>query len=1741
MRKLSRSTLSILLAAALIVPQGGVFASDISEETSQTIEAAPSFEIYTTSATAAVVDSGTFGTGLTWGVYDSGELLISGTGAMPDYSWSTQAPWYSHRDAITSVVVNTGITEIGERSFYNLTNLVSAQVSDTVTAIGNRAFWWCESLTTVQLGNSVATIGYNAFDTCPNLTSINIPTSVTFIGHNAFSGCTSLPNLDIPETVSYVGGVTFYECDTISTANIPDSTTAIGGLSYYGCDSLTTVSIPEGIKSIGVWAFRHCANLTSVTIPEAVDEIGAYAFAYCDDLASATIYSRDAEFGDYVFESVASGFTVYAYLGSTAHAYATKNGYNFVPLTGTGEISASGKCGDGLMWSLNDYGELVITGAGDMTVWAKASDAPWHAYRAYITAVTVEAGVATISDYSFTDFSALTKLTVKSRDLTFASAAIGGSAAAPTVYGYAGTTAQTFASSKGYSFVALEDRPVVASGECGDNLVWIFYEDGILEISGVGEMYNYTSGSPATWNAHADKITKVSIGNGATSIGNYAFRRCTALASVEFADTVTSIGDSAFYWCTALEEIEIPANVTEIGANAFSGCSNLAKLTLVDGLVSIGAGAFAYCEKLTSVNIPASVTTIGDTAFASCTALTGFTVDSENENFTVDTYGVLYDKEMTTLIQYPSASTRTAYTVPATVTTIAASAFEGAQNLKIVTIGNGVLNIGDAAFASCANLTKVSVAARNTAYGFGVFVGADENLVIYGYSGSTTQTYANKNSHTFVSYSDRTIVAFGQCGANAEWILYEDGELEITGTGAMYNWTGSSNAPWYSYRDQITSVTINSGITTIGNYAFTNCNNLASIYIGDDVTTIGNYAFRRCTALTSVEIPESVVTIGASAFYNCSALVDVNIPSTVSVIAGNTFSGCSALETVTIPEGVTTISANAFSYCDLLEEVYISSTVTTIEDGAFAGCPALAKFVVDENNTSYASDADGVLFTADMAKLVQYPIGSEKTAYDVPETVETIAASAFEGAVSLKSVYMGELVTDIGDMAFASCSALTKATIEAQIVSFGFLVFDGTHENFTIYGYNDSSAQSYASENGHKFSVIVIRNVVASGDCGEAATWTLYDDGSLEIEGSGAMYDWTGSAAAPWSAYTSQINTVIISDGITTIGNYAFNGCTALIDVTMGADVATIGNSAFRHCTGLMLLSIGSGVETIGESAFYGCTTIEFIELSDSVTTISDNAFSGCSSLDSIDIPASVATIGTNAFANCTRLSSINVDADNAAYSSDDGVLFNKNATILILFPMNSAITEYAVPETVTAIGDSAFDSAANLETVELGEAVASIGDCAFYSAANLTKAVINSTDAAFGLAVFDGVSADFEIHGYNGSTAETYANENSITFVSLDAPITYVAKVGETSYATLAEALAATGDITLLADITDEVAVAKVVSIIKNGFTANVVAADGYELIESDDAYNVYTAVTKFDLSGVTMTLGASLSLDFAVNTSKLTGTDNYAQMTIVYADGRPSDTLIVPQSEWTVYSGKIYTAKFVGMTAKQMNDVVTAVVYNANGQVVSNPKSDSIETYAVRMLNGSAASNKKLRSVYVDMLNYGAAAQMQFSYDTANLANRNLTEAHQAWATTTVETTNDRISGTGYAGTTLTLESAIQLDLVFNNSTVGSNYANLYAIATYADHYGNAKEIRIEGSDFIKYSSKLCQISITGMAVADYKALVTCTVYKADGTKITSAADSIGSYANRNSASLGATVDTIVKFGASSYNYFH
>ena len=202
------------------------------------------------------------------------------------------------------------------------------------------------------------------------------------------------------------------------------------------------------------------------------------------------------------------------------------------------------------------------------------------------------------------------------------------------------------------------------------------------------------------------------------------------------------------------------------------------------------------------------------------------------------------------------------------------------------------------------------------------------------------------------------------------------------------------------------------------------------------------------------------------------------------------------------------------------------------------------------------------------------------------------------------------------------------------------------------------------------------------------------------------------------------------------------------------------------------------------------------------------------------------------------------------------------------------------------------------------------------------------------------------------------------------------------------------------------------------------------------------------------------------------------------------------------------------------------------------------------VALANSNTGSMATLRTLLVDMLNYGAAAQVQFKYDTENLVNADLTDAQKAWATKDdVVLTNNQIKDAATHSTALTLKSAIQIDFIFFTSEVGtaSDWANRYAIVTYTDHYGNEKEMRIEGTSFAKYyNNSYVQVNAIGMAVADYQAVVTCVVYDSNGNVLATAADSMEGYAKRalDSGEAGEVLENLckalMKFSASADAFF-
>jgi hypothetical protein len=256
---------------------------------------------------------------------------------------------------------------------------------------------------------------------------------------------------------------------------------------------------------------------------------------------------------------------------------------------------------------------------------------------------------------------------------------------------------------------------------------------------------------------------------------------------------------------------------------------------------------------------------------------------------------------------------------------------------------------------------------------------------------------------------------------------------------------------------------------------------------------------------------------------------------------------------------------------------------------------------------------------------------------------------------------------------------------------------------------------------------------VSSGSCGDNLTWTLDDEGTLRIAGTGAMTDDT--MQTQWE--DAVITRIVIEDGVTSIGKNAFSGCSTLTSVDMADSVTSMGTNAFYGCTSLSNVRLSQNLTSIAESAFFECSSLKSVTIPDSVTIIDKSAFNSCSSLESVQlgssvkkireyaflycesltsiiIPESVTIIGSSAFYACTSLTEIEVASENQKFSSIEGVLYNKDQTKLIQYPIGNSRTSFAIPDGVTDIGNESFARCSHLISVAIPASVTNVGDSVF-------------------------------------------------------------------------------------------------------------------------------------------------------------------------------------------------------------------------------------------------------------------------------------------------------------------------------------------------------------------------------------------------------------------------------------------
>ena len=258
------------------------------------------FKVTTVYAETTNVASGSCGTNVKWVLDNTGTLTIDGSGNMNDFDYFT-SPFYSYKDQILTVKVESGVKNIGAAAFYSCSVLTSISLPIGATSIGNSAFAGCNSLTSINLPEGLTIIDDSAFSDCSGLTSINLPDGVTSIGNSAFSGCSGLTNIHLPESLTNIGPWAFQVCSGLTSISLPARVESIGGGAFAQCKNLTNINLPQGIISIEASTFDGCSSLTSISLPEGVTSIGNYAFQLCSSLISINLPSSVISIGDYVF------------------------------------------------------------------------------------------------------------------------------------------------------------------------------------------------------------------------------------------------------------------------------------------------------------------------------------------------------------------------------------------------------------------------------------------------------------------------------------------------------------------------------------------------------------------------------------------------------------------------------------------------------------------------------------------------------------------------------------------------------------------------------------------------------------------------------------------------------------------------------------------------------------------------------------------------------------------------------------------------------------------------------------------------------------------------------------------------------------------------------------------------------------------------------------------------------------------------------------------------------------------------------------------------------------------------------------------------------------------------------------------------------------------------------------------------------------------------------------------------
>lgn len=816
--------------------------------------------------------------------------------------------------------------------------------------------------------------------------------------------------------------------------------------------------------------------------------------------------------------------------------------------------------------------------------------------------------------------------------------------------------------------------------------------------------------------ANNEFISKVTTGAW-TDIPEGTFQNCSNLSEVVIEKNAQIVGDitisvdknnhqllftgngvGVFQDCVNLATVtfEDATNIKILGDNLFKGCINILEISL-DGLNIDTTKYKAYVDEENKPLEYEVIQGIGLSVYANCSNLKEATLGNFNyvpaNIFSGCTSLVKVEMPNIENIRagaFANCKSLTDIDIPTECEIIDDSAFEGCSNLKEINIPSKTHYLGTSAFKDCTSLKKVTG-------GEGVFQGMIANSLF-------------ENCNTLVEIPSLE---------NAT----EIGSYAFKGTALK-----ELDLPL---------------VDTIGNNAFSECNNLISVK-ADNTRTLGENAFSSCEYLKEVYL-NSVDEIGKEAFKNCSALNTIEMPQ-VRFIKDSAFLDCKQLNTQ-LPTTLLEVGDSSFKNCMKLETSLSGMKWNTIGSNAFTNTS------ITDVNISYKDTDNDTLTIGDKA-FNDCPL-LEKASIQCP-TTSKVGKELFKGCTSLKDCFYDGKV--IGKGMFSGCTSLVNIETP-NAISIGesaFLDCSSLEEYTTSTSLEDINAKAFSG-------------------CTSLRNFNVINPKKVTYNGEGIFTNCT-------SLESIELNSTVISKAM-------FDNCTSLKEVKSLDIITTVEDTAFRNCQNLSTFDL-STVSTLGTEAFAGCTSLNNIQLCEDLATLSEKVFANCQNLDHIELPNSISQIKGQAFAGCTKLQGIAIPENVTvigieAFSGCTGlkyVDFNNNNAIQVInkrtFAKCSNLTEIEIPSSIQRIEEKAFADCDKLIKIsfadETHENLKYIGDYAFYNCNAMNYLYIPYTNVTYANKCIGGTDKAesqslLTVYGIKGSTLEEYCTKNKLNFIAIE------------------------------------------------------------------------------------------------------------------------------------------------------------------------------------------------------------------------------------------------------------------------------------------------------------------------------------------------------------------------------------